>query len=39
VAGVLQEDWQNTMAGVASFTLYLINPTVASPYAYAYDNE
>jgi hypothetical protein len=27
------------MAGVASYTIYLINPNVKGPYAYAYDNE
>lgn len=39
VSSVLEDDFVTTMAGVASYTIYLVNPKVASPYAYAYDNE
>jgi hypothetical protein len=40
VASILREDWANTMAGVGSATLYLLNPKVeGGAYAYAYDAE
>ncbi|GBF97962.1 hypothetical protein Rsub_10635 [Raphidocelis subcapitata] len=40
VAAILAEDWANTMAGVGSATLYLLNPKVeGGAYAYAYDTE
>lgn len=39
VSNILEEDYVSTMAGVASYTIYLLNPKLSFTYAYAYDNE
>jgi hypothetical protein len=39
VSSILADDHAASMAGIASYTLYLLNPKADRPYAYAYDNE
>jgi hypothetical protein len=42
VAHALEEDYLASPGGgrgAGAYTLYLLNPKVASPYAYAYDKE
>lgn len=39
VESILAEDWAHTMADIPSYTIYLLNPKAAQPYAYAYDPE
>ena len=39
IVPILAEDYASTMSGVASYTIYLLNPKIQGAYAYAYDSE